>query len=163
MEFKRLTKRNAATYFGKPIVFQLSGKPRLAQFKRVQDKYLVLSSFGQDFLLSVTHPVVVILDKYKSHRATYPYAKTFSTRHLAWKDDHQSEPFHYPMNFLLASNTTYLLQYVGHYVIVRSDRGKTLSLFQIKSISRSLQYLDLENVSSRQIVDIRHTPCYIIV
>jgi len=157
MEFKRLTKRNAATYFGKPIVFQLSGKPRLAQFKRVQDKYLVLSSFGQDFLLAVTHPVVVILDKYKSHKAP------FSTRHLAWKDDHQSEPFHYPMNFLLASNTTYLLQYVGHYVIVRSDKGKTLTLFQIKSISTSLQYLDLENVSSRQIVDIRHTPCYIIV
>jgi hypothetical protein len=159
MEFKRLTKRNAANCLGKPIVFQLSGKPRLAQLRQIQDKHLVISSFGKDFLLSVTHPVVVILDK--TQRQPPPFSK--ASGRMAWKEDYRSEPFHYPMNFLLASNTTYLLQYVGHYVIVRNNKGKSLSLYQIKSISTSLQYLDLENVSSRQIVDIRHTPCYIIV
>lgn len=153
MEFKTLTKHNAAAYLGRPIVFELSGKPRIAKLRQIEGRHLVISSMGKDFLLSVTHPVVVVIDNNqpRSTSATNPGAAA------------ATDTLHYPMNFLPASNATNVLQYLGHYVILRTDKGRALSLAKIKTISSSLQHIHVENRTSKRTVDIRHTPCYIIV
>lgn len=146
MEFKTLTKQNARVYLGKPIVFLLSGKPKLAKLREIREPHFVISSLDKTFLLSVTHPVVVILEKNRNHRPTSV-----------------TESVHYPLNFLSAASTTNLLPFVGHHVIVCTDQGKSLSLAKIKAISASLQYLNVENRTCKLVVDIRHTPCYILV
>jgi hypothetical protein len=142
MEFKSVNNSNATEYFGKPIVFQLSGKPMIAKLRKVKGDNFVISSNGTEFLLSTRHSVVAIIDKGGSTTG-------------------KKESVHYPMNFLQAS-TTNVNQFLGHYTIVRTDK-KSIALAKIRGISKSLQHIDIENGMMKQIVDIRHVPCYVIV
>jgi hypothetical protein len=147
MEFKSLTKANAAEYLGKPVIFKLNSateKPMLAKLCKVKEEHFVIASNGTNYTLSVKHPVVVIVDISSTKKG-------------------KTESIHYPMNFLLASGITHMLPFVGHYAIVRTDNGSSVCLTKIRSISKCLQYMNVENGSSKQLVDIRNTTCYVIV
>lgn len=147
MEFKSLTKANATEYLGKPVVFKLNTateKPMIAKLCRVKEEHLVVSSNGTNYLLSVKHPVVVIIEK-------------------AGRGTSTPTGIHYPMNFLSASGVSNIKQFVGHYAIVRMDKGAGICITKIKTISKCLRYLNVENGTAKQLVDIRQTSCYVIV
>lgn len=139
MEFTQLTEKNAKNHIGRQLIFKLKDKPIISTLQNLLDGKFVIEINGTRRMLSSTHPVFVIVDKSSKNTSDY---------------------LHYSMNFLEASSTN-ILQFVGHYVLVRSNGGM-VSLNKIRSVSKSLYYISVKTGITEKSVDLRGTPCYVI-
>lgn len=141
MEFTQLTERNAKNHIGRQLIFKLKDKPILSTLLGALNGKFVIEINGTRRVLSSTHPVFVIVDKSSNNNP--------------------SASLHYSMNFLQASSYN-VLQFVGHYVLVRSDGGK-VSINKIRSVSKSLYYISVKSGITEKSVDLRGSHCYIVV
>lgn len=136
MNFVHLTEKNARNYMGFQLIFKLNDKPILATLCNKVDGHFVIDLSGNKSLISVKHPIYVIIDNNKSLG---------------------SSSIHYSMNFIKASPNN-IQTYVGHYITFQKNGGK-VSLTKIKNISKSLCYISTKESN----IDIRTTNCYVIV
>lgn len=136
MNFIHLTKENATKYYGNQIVFKLNDKPIVSKLCNISKEYYVIENSGNRKLLSVKHPTYVIVDKTTS-----------------------ASSLHYSINFVKASPMN-IMSFIGEYALV-GGCGKA-SIIKIKNVSKSLYYI-IQETSTKQNVDIRTTPCYIIL
>jgi hypothetical protein len=139
MEFIHLTENNARKYIGKQIIFKLKEKPYIYKLCNIIGNHLVIETEEKEnFLLSIKHPTFVIV------------YNNFSVN-----------SFHYSMIFLKAFPNN-ITSYIGNYVLIKNN-NKLCSIQKIKTVSKSKYYISLNDVMNKDNIDIRNTPCYVIV
>jgi hypothetical protein len=141
MEFLQLTKANFKNYTGNQIIFKMNDKPTVATLCNMLGEHFLISSLGnKNYLLSVKHPTFVI---------------------IMVNDNRSANTLHYSMNFLKAFPNN-ISPYVGNYVVVQTN-GNKVHLAKIKSVSKSLCYILVKDLVAEKRIDIRSTPCYVII